>query len=132
MSLIASHNSRIAALTGVDIYQLIEEIRTTGENVARLKAHAEWLEELKKITYNEIIEDERNRIESEGGKPVESALKSSAYAHARYREAAHAEYVASGRHGVAAVQHYALRNRYEALMKEADLHKAEMFLNQIT
>lgn len=129
---VPSRTSRIEALTGVNLPDLIEQIRLAGEKAARLKAHAEWMEELKKITHNEIIEDERKRIQSEGSKPIESALKSSAYASKKYRDAAHAAYVANGQCAVAQVQHYALRNQYEAAMKEADLNRAEMYLNQIS
>lgn len=125
-------SSRIYANTGVNIYELIEEIRLAEIKSGDQKNRIDELKNIQDITLYAVIESRRDDHEQSGKRYTESALKSSAYASDEYRAASAAVSDAKALHVRLEATHKALRKQYEALMKETDLLKGEMYLNQIS
>lgn len=121
---------RIQALTGVNIDELVEQVRFSGLEWGRQKAACEHLERHRKTLISAIMQDRRAELAGAAKKPTNGELEDFARSHDKYREHCKTMHAYEVRKVELETNHFALRNRLNALIEGMKLVRAEAHLQQ--
>lgn len=131
--MIASDNDArglVAAELGVDLLDLIEEVRMASVQYARRRASVEYLDDMRKVLLAELMENERARLEAAGEKVTESRLDNAARASASYKNFLEMQRNEKSHMAEDEARYFALRNRLEAYHEIARYARSSMYLER--
>lgn len=124
-------NERAMALIGVDIFELIEQVRVSSIEYGTLKAQASHMEHYRKSKLAIIIEEiKRGYMERSEKAPAMNALENEARASRPYVSFLQELYRKSQEANVKGAEHFALRNRLEAVQEMLKTARAELYMIQ--
>ena len=124
-------NERAEALSGVDIFELIERVRVSSVEYGKLKAKVDHLEHYRKSKLAIIVEQlKRGYIDNNKKIPGHNFLENEARASSDYIDFLQTQYHVNQEANIKGAEHFALRNSLEAAQEMLKTVRAEMYHNQ--